>query len=101
MRFSIRDNRRINDIITHLSDTDHERIRAEVERLISLNHQNPLFNAVADYIPSEFTDISDEWLSLSDLDYQVLLSDCFFEALTCRVTREYAISQFVNDGEVC
>jgi len=94
MRLTPKDNRRITSIIKQLSDEDTENIRNEVERLHSLKAQNPLFHAVMDYHPSEFTPLVDEWLSLSDMDYQVLLSECFWDALTFRVTREYAIHRF-------
>lgn len=96
MRLSLHDNRRINAIITNLSDSDRENIRIEVERLHSLKSQNPLFNAVMGYQPGEFTPLADEWLSLSDVDYQVLLSELFWDALTFRVTREYAIELFLS-----
>jgi len=99
MRLSLQDQRRINAIITDLTDEDFECIRAEVERLDGLKRQNPLFNAIADYAPEEFTTIANEWLSLSDLDYQVLLSKCFWDAMTARVTREYAIRRFLDDLE--
>jgi len=96
MRFTIHDNRRINDIITHLSDEERETIRTEVERLHSLKSENPLFFAVANYYPSEFTKVADEWLSFSDVDYQVMLSEIFWDALQARITREFAIGLYLN-----
>lgn len=95
MRLTLKDNRRITGIIKQLSNEDTETIRNEVERLHSLKTQNPLFHAVMDYHPGEFTSLVDEWLSLSDTDYQVLLSECFWDALTFRVTREFAIQRFL------
>jgi len=96
MRLSLHDNRRINDIITHLSDEDREHIRYEVERLHALKKPNPLLDAVADYYPTEFTKIADEWLSFSDVDYQVKMSEHFWDALEARVTREFAVERYLN-----
>jgi len=98
MRFSLKDNYRINQIIASLSNDDHDVIRTEVQRLTSLKRQNPFFSAVSEYDPSEFTQIADEWLSLSDVDYQVMLSENLWDALTARVTREYAIGIFIGES---
>jgi len=97
MQFSRKDNHRINSIIVQLSDDDHDNIRREVERLHGLKTQNPFFNAVTDYRPGEFTEIACEWLSLNDVDYQILMSESFWDVLVHRVTREYAIGLFLSN----
>jgi len=98
MRLSLQDNRRINGIICNLSNEDREAIRTEVEHLHGLKSQNPIFLAVADYHPSEFTHLCDEWLSLSDVDYQVFISEVFWDCLMFRVTREFAIRRYLDEG---
>jgi len=96
MQFSLNDNRTINAIITRLTNEDLDIIRKEVERLHSLKSFNPLFSAIADYNPSEFTPQAHDWLDMSDLDFQVMVSEFFWDALTFRVTREYAIGIFLD-----
>ncbi|NIG12968.1 hypothetical protein F3J37_01390 [Pantoea sp. Al-1710] len=96
MRLSISDNRRITDLITDFTNEDWEEIRNEVERLHNLKSQIPIYNAIAAYHPTEFTALVDEYLSLSDVDYQVYVSECFWDLLMFRVTREFAIARYVN-----
>jgi len=100
MRLSIKDNQRINAIIASLTNDDLDNIRTEVEELVSRKRQNPLFSAIANYEPTEFTHVANEWLSLSDIDYQVMISEALWDALLLRTTREYAITIYLDETRV-
>jgi len=99
MRLNIRDNHNINAIIANLTNEDHESIRKEVERLTSLKRPDPLARVVGDYEPSQFTGQACDWLTMSDVDFQVRLSEMLWDLLTDRVTREYAISLYLTSLE--
>lgn len=89
MKLSLKDNREIDAIISALGETELEQISAEVERLAE--KRNPFFSAVRQHETDELTTAACEWLDESDVDYQVKLSEMFWDALIYRVTREYAI----------
>lgn len=96
VKLTIKDNREIDSIIANLTERDLEAIRAEVERLVELKHRNPIFDAISGYDPDEFTKLACEYLDETDSDYQVMVLGFLYDALTRRVTREYAINIFRN-----
>lgn len=92
MNLNIKDNHEINAIISNLQEADFEIIRDEVERLHE--KRNPIFEAVGNHDADAFTKEACLWLDESDVDYQVKVSEFFWDVLTQRVTREYAINIF-------
>lgn len=101
MHLTIKDNLEINAIINQLTEADNELIRAEVE--ILAGKRNPFISAVRGHDADEFTAAACDWLDESDVDYQQKLDEMFWDALTYRVTREYAIRAWRNKnsyGEV-
>ncbi len=96
MKLSIKDNREIDSIIANLSERELEAIRDEVERLVELKRRNPIFDAISGYEPDEFTKLACEHLDETDSEYQVMVLGFLYDALTRRVTREYAIKIFRN-----
>ncbi|WP_034912943.1 hypothetical protein [Erwinia sp. 9145] len=89
MRLTLKDNREIDAIISAFTDVEREHLHEEVERLA--DKRNPFFAAVRGHDADEFTGAACEWLDESDVDYQQKLDEMFWDALTYRVTREYAI----------
>jgi len=90
VKLTIKDNAEIDGIISNLTEGDREIIQSGVERLAK--QRNPFFAAVRNHNPDEFTQAACDWLDEYDVDYQVFLSEMFWDALVYRLTREYAIN---------
>lgn len=95
MRLTVKDECEINLIIRQFTDKEHEEVYREVDRLCSLRHANPIADAIADYFPSEFTQLASDYLSETDCDFQEKVAEVLWDLLTSRVIRERGIEIWV------
>lgn len=92
MRLNLSEKNEIKQIIAGLTETDMEIINKDVERLCV--SASPVSNMLRDYRPDENTADAMEWLDDEDCDYQEKAPEWLWDALTKRVTAEYAFSIF-------
>ncbi|RKQ38358.1 hypothetical protein [Enterobacter sp. R1(2018)] len=92
MRLTIADKQEIKGIIASLDERDHERIYEEVERLAKAS--NPITSLLRKFQPDEHTTDAVDYLSGDDIDFQENVEKWRWDALTARVTAEYAIGVF-------
>ena len=92
MKLTYADKQEIKAIISGLSERDNERISEEVERLAK--GADPITTILRNFKPDEHTADAVEYLESDDVDYQEKSSEWFWDALTARVTAEYAFGIF-------
>ncbi|EPE3214139.1 hypothetical protein ACSG8L_000351 [Cronobacter sakazakii] len=92
MRLTLNDVKEIEQIIAALDATDNERISDEVERLAKKS--NPFISALAGLDADEHTGDAISYLEGHSITFQDASEGWWIDALTERVTAEYAISIF-------
>ncbi|ELY3467331.1 hypothetical protein SMX26_001915 [Cronobacter universalis] len=92
MRLTLNDVKEIEQIIAALDATDNERISDEVERLAK--KANPFISALSAMDADEHTADAINYLEGHSIAFQDASEGWWFDALTERVTAEYAISVF-------
>ncbi|EBR9314850.1 hypothetical protein NAK90_000489 [Salmonella enterica] len=91
MNLTLRDVKEIQDIISGLDDSDHERIYQETDRLTK---SSPLPDFIRTFKPDEFTGDAVSFLENYDVDYQENSAARFWDEIYERVTVEYALDIF-------
>ncbi|EPN1652001.1 hypothetical protein ACTV1M_003772 [Cronobacter dublinensis] len=92
MRLTLNDVKEIEQIIAALDAADNERISDEVERLAK--KANPFISALADTDTDEHTADAINYLEGHSIAFQDTSEGWWIDALTERVTAEYAIGIF-------
>lgn len=92
MKLTFADKQEIKNIISSLNEQDNERIYAEVERLAKAS--NPITSLLRNFQPDEHTGDAVDYLEGDDISYQESVEKWRWDALTARVTAEYAVGVF-------
>ena len=91
MRMNLKLAQDVRTLRPHLSDTERERIREDVEQLLSGKGSFPILDALPSFGASEHSDAACDFLSLYDVDYQCRSSEMLYDVMIQRGEVEHVL----------